>query len=336
MGKSKQIELKVKNKKKKYIHFPFGGEFSRKDIIARLKKIENQIKDEDQTAIHLDLYDSKQTELMKDFLFSFLVTKLFGQNENIFYLSKKVEIMIEIPCGFVNFFNKFPLLSMFKNKKEMKIENLPSLIFENKDKPLNSNIQIVCNYLKLLKSGKLSEKDLIIDKVSLSRDDIEANISRDIFKGDTCIDAQYLNENECNTLIMELIKDKLGIKFPNYYQINSFINVLSGQLRNFSMNIGLTAAYLIQSELALNRKNIRKLREILVNSFIKNTIHFTQGAFDKILSAQQENYNVGIEQGNYDEDKQEEVAIKALSNPGDIISCDKIDPALVFFHEGEG
>jgi len=177
---------------------------------------------------------------------------------------------------------------------------------------------------------------LIIDKVSLSRDDIEANISRDIFKGDTCIDAQYLNENECNTLIMELIKDKLGIKFPNYYQINSFINVLSGQLRNFSMNIGLTAAYLIQSELALNRKNIRKLREILVNSFIKNTIHFTQGAFDKILSAQQETYNVGIEQGNYDEDKQEEVAIKALSNPGDIISCDKIDPALVFFHEGEG
>ena len=68
----------------------------------------------------------------------------------------------------------------------------------------------------------------------------------------------------------------------------------------------------------------------------KKTIHFTQGAFDKILSAQQETYNVGIEQGNYDEDKQEEVAIKALSNPGDIISCDKIDPALVFFHEGDG
>ena len=336
VGKSKEIELRVKAKNKKYIHFPFGGEFSRKDVIARLKKIENQIIDEDKTVIHLDLYDSKQTELMKDFLYSFLVTKLYGQNENIFYLSKKVEIMIEIPCGFVNFFNKFPLLSMFKNKKELKIENLPPLIFENKDKPLNSNIQIVCNYLKLLNSGKLSEKDLIIDKVSLSRDDIEANISRDIFKGDTCIDAQYLNENECNTLIMELIKDKLGIKFPNYYQINSFINVLSGQLRNFSMNIGLTAAYLIQSELALNRKNIRKLREILVNSFIKNTIHFTQGAFDKILSAQQETYNVGIEQGNYDEDKQEEVAIKALSNPGDIISCDKIDPALVFFHEGEG
>ena len=25
-----------------------------------------------------------------------------------------------------------------------------------------------------------------------------------------------------------------------------------------------------------------------------------------------------------------------MSEPGDIISCDKIDPALIFFHEGEG
>jgi MoxR-like ATPase len=225
---------------------------------------------------------------------------------------------------------------MFKNKTEMKIEELPPLIFEQKDKALDSNIQIVGNYLKLLESGQISEKDLIIDKVSLSRDDIEITLNRDLFKGDTYMNAKFLDEEECNRLIMGLIKDKLGIKFPNYYQINSFINVLSGQLRNFSMNIGLTAAYLIQSELALNRKDIRKLREILVNSFIQNTIHFTQGAFDKILTAQQETYNVGIEQGNYDEDQQEEVAIKALSNPGDIISCDKIDPALVFFHEGEG
>ena len=163
VGKSKQIELKVKAKNKKYIHFPFGGEFNRKDVISRLKKIEAEIKDEDKTVIHLDLYDSKQTELMKDFLYSFLITKLYGQNENIFYLSKKVEIMIEIPCGFVNFFNKFPLLSMFKNKTEMEIEKLPPLIFEQKDKTLDSNIQIVGNYLKLLESGQISEKDLIID-----------------------------------------------------------------------------------------------------------------------------------------------------------------------------
>ena len=179
VGKSTKIKAKIKAKNKKYIHFPFGGEFSRKDVINRLKKIQNQITNEERTVIHLDLYDSKQTELMKDFLYSFLITKLYGQNEDLFYLSKKVEIVIEIPCGFVNFFNKFPLLSMFKNKTEMKIAELPPLIIQHE---IDSNIQIVCNYLKLLKSGKLSDTDLIIDKVSLTRDDIEVTLNRDLLR----------------------------------------------------------------------------------------------------------------------------------------------------------
>ena len=61
----------------------------------------------------------------------------------------------------------------------------------------------------------------------------------------------------------------------------------------------------------------------MVRSFIQNTIHFTQGAFDKILNAPPETYKIKIEQGNYDEKKQEEIAVKALSEPGDIISCQK-------------
>ena len=333
VGKSTQIKLKVKAQKKKYIHFPFGGEFSRKDVINRLKKIQDQIIKEENTVIHLDLYDSKQTELMKDFLYSFLITKLYGQNENLFYLSKKVNIIIEIPCGFVNFFNKFPLLSMFKNKTEMKIANLPPLIIE---KELDSNIQIVCNYIKLYKTGKISEKDLIINGVSLSRDDINMLVTKELFSGDTTIDAVSIDQKECDSLIKDLIKKELKIENPTYYQINSFINVLSGQLKNFSMNFGLSAANLIQSGIQLGNQNFKSLRDTMFNSFLKNTIHFTQGAFDKILTAQQETYNIKVMQGNYDENLQEEAAIKALSEPGDIISCNKIDPSLVFFHEGGG
>ena len=333
VGKSTQIKLKVKAEGKTYIHFPFGGEFSRKDVINRLKKIQEKIINEEKTVIHLDLYDSKQVELMKDFLYSFLITKLYGQNENLFYLSKKVKIIIEIPCGFIDFFNKFPLLSMFKNRTEMKIENLPLLIVS---KELNSNVQIVCNYLKLLKSGQLSDKDLIIDGISLSPDDIKSFISENVKVPDTAINAQSLDAKECDTLIKDLIKKELKIDHPTYYQINSFINVFSGQLKKFSMNVSLTAAKLMEGGFFLKNPNYKKLREIMVNSFIQNTIHFTQGAFDKILQAQQETYKVNIEQGNYDENKQEEVAVKALSEPGDIISCNKIDPPLVFFHEGEG
>jgi hypothetical protein len=270
---------------------------------------------------------------MKDFLYSFLVTKLYGQSENLFYLSKKVKIVIEIPCGFVDFFNKYPLLSMFENRTEMKIANLPPLIVP---KVINSNVQIVCNYLKLLNSGKLSETDLIINGVSLLKDDIKKMINEDVFNGDTTKDAELLDQKECDALIKDLLKNKLKIKYPTYYQINSFINVFSGQLKNFSMNFELTAACLIERGKYLRDENFHKMREIMVKSFIQNTIHFTQGAFDKILTAQLETYKVKVEQGNYDEDKQEEVAVKALSEPGDIISCNKIDPPLVFFHEGEG
>ena len=333
VGKSTQIKLKVKKEGKRYIHFPFGGEFNRKDVINRLKKIQDKIRDEEKTVIHLDLYDSKQIDLMKDFLYSFLVTKLYGQNENLFYLSKKVKIVIEIPCGFIDFFNKYPLLSLFENRTQMKISQLPPLIVP---KEINSNIQIVCNYLKLLNSGKLSEKDLIISGVSISKEDIKNVINDEIFNDDTTIDATSLSENECDKLIKDLLKNKLKIEYPTYYQINSFINVFSGQLKNFSMNFNLTAAKLIETGRLLKDKQFQNLREIMVRSFIENTIHFTQGAFDKILREQIETYKIKIEQGNYDENKQEEIAVKALSEPGDIISCKKINPPLVFFHEGEG
>ena len=320
VGKSKYIEQNIKKNGKKYIYFPFGGEFNRKDVINRLKQI--KIKDEEKAAIHLDLYDSKQTDLMKDFLYSFLITKLYGQNETLFYLSKKVEIKIEIPNGFINFFLKFPILSMFENKTEMKIENLPPLIIDDK---INSNIQIVCNYLKLLKSGKISDKDLNIKNVSLEYFSEDERIQ-------TNLDAVSLPQKECE----DLIKEYIGIKYPTYYQINAFINALSGQLKKFSMNVQLNAAFLIETGNLINKPNLKKIREIMINGFIKNTQHFTQGAFEKLLNSQMNTYDVGVKHGEYKEDKQEEVAIQALSNLQEIINFDKIKPSLIFFHEGEG
>ena len=39
VGKSEIIKQNIIKSGKKYIHFPFGGEFSRKDVINRLKKL---------------------------------------------------------------------------------------------------------------------------------------------------------------------------------------------------------------------------------------------------------------------------------------------------------
>ena len=38
-----------------------------------------------------------------EFLFSILVTKIYGQNDDIFYMPDNVEIMVEIPNGFIDF-----------------------------------------------------------------------------------------------------------------------------------------------------------------------------------------------------------------------------------------
>jgi hypothetical protein len=331
VGKSRNIKLRIEEeKKKKYIYFPFGGEFTRKEIIKRLNEI--IITDEEKTVIHLDLYDSKQIDLMKDFLYCFLVTKLYGQNENLFYLSKKVEIMVEIPCGFVDFFKKFPILSMFKKRKLMSVEHLPKLIVNTQ---INSNVQIVCNYLKYLKLNKLADKDIIIKGVSLSSKDLSQLVIEDYIPESTYEDAKVLSSEEC----FELIKQYIGIPLPSYYQINSFIDVLAGQLRDFSINLQMSAAHLIQCEnmfKSLKGTNLKNLRVTMVNSFIKNTVHFTQGAFESLLTSQESAYKIALQHGKYNENDQNVKAFEALQYQKEIISCSSIKPALVFFHEGGG
>ena len=99
VGKSTQIKLQISNQNKSYIYFPFGGVVKREEVIKRLKilNINNN------SIIHLDLYDTDQNDLMMEFLFSILITKLYGQNEDMFYLSKDVGIKVEIPNGYIKF-----------------------------------------------------------------------------------------------------------------------------------------------------------------------------------------------------------------------------------------
>ena len=157
VGKSTQIRLEIDKARKTYIHFPFGGVFKREEVVKRLKS-QNFSKN---SVLHLDLYDTDQTELMTEFLFSILITKLYGQNEDMFYLSKGISIKVEIPNGFVDFINKFPILTLFPNRILL-IKNLPPLIVPNE---IDSNIQIVANYLKALKNNEINDKDLFITDV---------------------------------------------------------------------------------------------------------------------------------------------------------------------------
>ena len=258
VGKSTEIKRLVEKEHKKYIYFPLGGVLKRQDIIKRLKKL----KFSKDSVLHLDLYDTEQTDVMMEFLFSILITKLYGRNENIFYLYNEVDIKIEIQNGFIDFLHKYPILTFFHLKK-LSINKLAPLIVEN---DLNSNAQIVANYLKALKNNIIDKNDLYFEKIS---PEVFSNYK-------TKYDATILSQEECQKLIFDEIKNT--IKVPNYYQITNFINILAEEFSKFSKNF-----YFEMNTLVYIKKKI-PFRKIIIESLIKATNHFCEGAFRNIIN----------------------------------------------------
>ena len=317
VGKSTYIKSEIKKSGKNYIYFPIGGVFTRKDILKRLKKLNIT----NNSAIHLDLYDTEQIDLTMEFLFSILITKIYGQNEDIFYLPKDIEIIIEIPNGFVDFMKKFPILGIFP-KEELSIKNLKDLIVP---KDITSNVQIVANYIKILYNNPnvIDERDLYFK--GISPDDF-ANFP-------TRTDAVTLPQNECQNLIFKKIKER--ITEPNYYQINSFIEVLGSQLKKFSQNRLLSAQLL--NEFKPHIRQLRDIRSYIVIKIIEFTKYFTEGTFSNFIKTFKKSYSQLIRR--FDEDKDNEEAIERLAKEIDtdeVVSFDKVKPSLFIFDEGNG
>ena len=321
VGKSKKIELDVKSLGKKRIYFPIGGAFSQEDIISRLKKL----KIDNNCVLHLDLYDTDETNLMMEFLFSVLILRFYGQNENIFYLSKNIQIKVEIPNTFINFFEKFSILGLF-NVTEIKIAELAPLIVP---KDISSNIEVIANYLKALKENKIDRNDFIFPKITPDFFQNRFYIDKNKNRKTTSLSPELISPEDCQKLIFGIIKEK--IKEPNYYQIISFINVLAIQLKKLNSNV-----YLNAYDLIFNGKSaILPIRTFIVNSFISLTSHFTEGAFSEILKSQEKVSEIQF--GQYDEKEDLNTAINNLAKEvKDVISYDKINPSLVFFHEKDG
>ena len=318
VGKSTYIKSKIKESGREYIYFPLGGVFTRKDVLTRLKEL-NKIKNLTKGTLHLDLYDTEQIDLTMDFLFSIIITKIYGQNEDIFYLPNDVEIMIEIPNGFVDYLRKFPLLDSFK-KTYLELDKLAPLIVEKK---LDTNVQIVANYLKIIK------RDInLINQNDLHLPEINDNL---IFANrEHLIEGEILSQDECQSLIFNKIKENRNIRKPNYYQITSFINVLGTQLKKFSQNNFLSSENL--RTVGQERK-----RSFIITNFIKFTNYFTEGGFIDLVNNQMRSYLQFNR--NFDEEKDNEEAIKNLANVGqknNLVSFDQIDSSLLFFQEGNG
>ena len=123
-------------------------------------------------AIHLDLYESKEHSILNEFLFSFLITKFYSNNENIIYIPKNIEIYIEIPNCFENFIKNYEILDSFE-KEEIKLDNIPELKLDEKMiklldnmKDLNDNKKIF-NWLKTLLNEELKMKKYSYHQINI-------------------------------------------------------------------------------------------------------------------------------------------------------------------------
>ena len=115
LGKTGKIKKLVKDNHKKLVHFPLGGILTKQIIFEKLQNLLNLIKNDNykDVAIHLDLTESREKSIMNEFLFSFLITKFYTNNENIIYIPKDIHIYIEIPNCFEDYLSKFNLLKIF-------------------------------------------------------------------------------------------------------------------------------------------------------------------------------------------------------------------------------
>ena len=239
---------------------------------------------------------------MKEFLFYFLINKCYKESENLFYLNDNDDINIEIPFGFVDFFKEYKILTLFNNKIKLEKNKLAPLIISEE---LDSDIQVVCNYLKKLDENEnfISQNNIIIPGISFNENGYKAEV---------------IPQKTCE----ELIKNHFKEGTPTYYQICSFISVLAHQLKYFTKNIYFD----VQTMKENGKERNLSVRIDYVKAFISITAYFTKGAYGKLLNSQE--INISLQEGNSDEK-----AINMLTDNKDIISYDKINPSLIFLND---
>ena len=115
-----------------------GGILTKNLIYNKLNKLLNNIENEMKThnkkyrdiAIHLDLTESKETSIINEFFFSFLITRFYTNNENIVYIPLDIYIYIEVQNCFKDYLSKFSILSIFK-KENITFKNMAPFDFPN-------------------------------------------------------------------------------------------------------------------------------------------------------------------------------------------------------------
>ena len=113
-GKTTEIKYYVKDKKGDYKYLPLGGSFSRDYVIKNLNNLNINLQKIKNIYLHLDLSETDNDDLMNEILFKLIILRCLDSNEKIYYLGHDINIIIEIPKGFVIFDEKYQILNLFK------------------------------------------------------------------------------------------------------------------------------------------------------------------------------------------------------------------------------
>jgi hypothetical protein len=258
-GKSKEIKEKISSEFKNYIYFPIGGDFTRKEIIHRLIEFNIPQKEIANYVIHFDLSETNLIELVKEILLKILILKKLDINEQIFYFGDELNLKIELPNGFYNYMDKFPILSLFQKTEIKKL--LPLKIDGALTKIRESPIFVVANTLQKYKEGKIGEENI----------DLELD--------------NQLSNKACESIIDEYLKSKENEY--NYYQKNNFIKLLSEEFIMFKERFLLDPNSYDRFD-RNSRNSLSKSRKLIIESILKSSVFFTKGPYDNLIKFNQQ------------------------------------------------
>ena len=247
VGKTRKIQEDAKNKNLSVILFPFGNDSPLSELYVKIKNIVlNSEKNNTSILVHIMLYDSQKTENINEFLFYFIFMKYYATERFNFYIKNNIEIAIEIPNSFSDYFKKYPILSFFSRSEPLTINTFSNFTFEQ-DNDMYYLFGVIGAYLYYLDLNMIQ----FIDPIESGTE---------------------INYKDKLETIKNLFKNKS--EYVNYYQLNSFIKILGNFFVNFNNN-----SYFSPENLEYNKINT-EYRKILVQNFIHLALLLSRPAFN--------------------------------------------------------
>ena len=177
-GKTTEIIYKVKKLRGDYYYLPIGGSFTRDFVVNNLENLNLNLENGYKSYLHIDLSETDNDDLMSEILFKLLILKHLDSKENIFYLGFDINIIVELPKGFIDFEKKFQIFQLFE--KKVHLDKLcPLRLEENIQYVRESAISIVAETLSLYEKGEIEIKNINLDeKISKSAKECDEIINR--------------------------------------------------------------------------------------------------------------------------------------------------------------